>query len=221
MPDRQIFIRRATSADTQYLNHICLLTGDAGKSAEEKYTLKQLPGLLWADPYVNCPSATGFVLVDHRTGEEDEKVVGYILVAFDTVSFERELEEDWFPQWRVTYPNPYVPPDADSPSPTESDLRVLGWIHKPYKANAAELAFSPAHMHIDILPEYQGQGWGKKMVGKLVEFLREEKGLKAVWLGLDLRNENAKRFYGHLGFKAIQGAAEHMMGLNFSDWKDI
>jgi len=195
---------------------------------------------MWADPYVNLPSGTGFVLVDpslktssspsssppldthtSQTGitSEEGSIVGYILVAFDVPSFERELEESWFPQFRKKYPLSYEPPTDGSPIRKEGDIRVINGIHEPYHADAPSLALSPAHMHIDILPGYQGQGWGKNLIGTVVNFLKEEKGLDALWLGLDPRNENARRFYGYLGYKPIEGAPDHILGLRFEDWK--
>jgi len=240
MTHSQPFIRRATINDTPSLNRICFLTADAGNPGEDIYACHDLPGALWADPYVNLPSGTGFVLVDpslkspspppldtHTPKTEitsDEgTIVGYIVTAYDVPSFERELEESWFPQYRKKYPLSREPLADGSPIRKEGDIKIIDWIHdddhEPYHADAASLALSPADMHIDILPGYQGQGWGRTLIGTMVNFLKEEKGLDALWLALDPRNEKARRFYEHLGYKPIEGAPDRVLGLRFSDWR--
>jgi len=79
------------------------------------------------------------------------------------------------------------------------------------------IAFSPAHLHIDILPEYQRRGWGKKLIGRAAEYLRGEK-VDGVWVGIDPKNENAKKFYRKLGFEDIEAPGANM-GLRFNNWK--
>lgn len=58
----------------------------------------------------------------------------------------------------------------------------------------------PAHFHIDILPEYQGKGWGGAM---LAMWLQCVKGLGAegVHLGMVRGNAGARRFYERSGFR--------------------
>lgn len=62
------------------------------------------------------------------------------------------------------------------------------------------LASYPAHLHIDILPEYQGQGWGRKLVEAWCEIV---KGEGAVGAHLDMVKDNvgARKFYERLGFE--------------------
>jgi len=58
----------------------------------------------------------------------------------------------------------------------------------------------PAHLHIDILPECQRQGWGRKLMDVLVEELKG-RGAKGVHLGMAGDNVAAGRFYETLGFE--------------------
>ena len=58
------------------------------------------------------------------------------------------------------------------------------------------------------------------MIGQVVKYLREEKGLDGLWLGLDPRNSNARKFYHRIGFHEIPNAVEGVVGLRFEDWKD-
>jgi len=201
----------ALQADEPALSKICLLTSDAGKSGEALHDYPELPGLVWAVPYVKLPYTWGFVMERDDTKE----VVGYILGATDTRAFEKAAKETWWPSLRPKYP-------------AEGELKIVG---KPADERYAKLIsnmdpieqesvdFSPAHFHIDILEEYQKKGWGKKLIGRGVEYLRDEAGLDGVFLGMDMRNVDARRFYERLGFRRWSGAPEHSVGLKFSDWR--
>ena len=233
-----LFIRPARRSDSAALSRICLLTGDAGASAEHLHTFGELVGVMYAEPYVHLPSTAGFVLVKRPPPEgttdvckflvgqwDDEgEVAGYVLTAFDTVQFEKEMEEEWLPKYRDKYPLPVSSPDspvyASSPPPKDADIRYINVIHNPHRSHPAALAYSPAHMHINIMPEYQRQGYGRELIGQLVRWLQEEKGLERMWLGMDPRNVSAKKFYERLGFRAIGGAPEGIMGLEFQAWQD-
>ena len=58
------------------------------------------------------------------------------------------------------------------------------------------------------------------MIGRAVKYLREEEGLERLWLGMDPRNANAKKFYARLGFKEIPGTPVGTVGLQFEDWRE-
>ncbi|RPD67110.1 acyl-CoA N-acyltransferase [Lentinus tigrinus ALCF2SS1-7] len=207
-----VFIREARTADSPLLNRICLLTGDAGTSAEHLHTSGELIGLVYAEPYVHLPTGFGFVMVDPA---KDDAVVGYALSTYNTRAFEQAALDAWYPRVRAKYA---YPPDANEGA-TDADKRYINILHNPSRAPQAAVDFSPAHMHIDILPEYQRQGWGRRLIARVVVHLREERGLEKMWLGLDPRNDGAKRFYEALGFKELPGAPDGTMGLDFKDFR--
>ena len=60
----------------------------------------------------------------------------------------------------------------------------------------------PAHLHIDILDEYQGQGYGTKLIDTLLSRLREMK-VPGVVLMAGGENNGAIRFYSRIGFKML------------------
>ncbi len=51
----------------------------------------------------------------------------------------------------------------------------------------AEVDDYPAHLHIDLLPELQGQGFGRRLIDTLRGALAE-RGVAAVHLGMDAAN---------------------------------
>lgn len=57
----------------------------------------------------------------------------------------------------------------------------------------------PAHLHIDLLPEYQRKGLGRQLMDAFCETLRRA-GAKGVHLVMAVENENAL-FYERMGFE--------------------
>lgn len=235
-------IRRALPTDAPALTQICLLTGDAGASAVPLHSSahQDLLARVYALPYVHPALAAhtfGFVLVaqpinastepagdeaggDGEAEDAGEKVVGYVLCARDTRAFEAAAEDSYWPAVRSTRPSPPDPLPANSPL-TPADARMLRLIHATrsaaYIAHVGCIAFAPAHMHIDLLPEAQGRGFGRALVGRVVEQLESE-GARGVWVGMDPRNEKARRFYEKVGFRSIGGAPDSCMGLRVEEW---
>lgn len=54
-----------------------------------------------------------------------------------------------------------------------------------------------------VLPEYQGQGIGKILLQKILDFLKDS---KEIWLEVATYNENAIFFYQKFGFHIVPGA---------------
>lgn len=205
-----VYVRSVRPTDSPALNRICLLTGAAGQSAEHIHTFGELIGLVYAEPYAHLPAAFGFVMVDPAKPEADQ-VVGYVLGSYDTQTFEQHAADEWFPRVREKYA---YPPEANVGA-TDADRRYIGILHNPSRSPQAALEYSPAHLHIDILPEYQRRGWGRRLIARAITYLRAERGLSRLWLGLDTKNDGAKRFYERLGFTELPGAPAGTMGVEF------
>jgi ribosomal protein S18 acetylase RimI-like enzyme len=186
-----VVIRPANEGDEAGLSRVCLLTANAGKSAEDLHEFGELPGLVFSVPYVKLPTTWAFVLVDE---DKHGEVVGYIVGSVDTRGFEKYAEEHYWPALASKYP----PSRASRPD----DERYMKRFAEPERASDSNIQFSPAHLHINILPEYQRQGWGRKMVGTALSHLAEC-NVDGVWLGIDPRNKDAEVFYKRIGFKQI------------------
>ena len=170
-------IRPATANDRPSLSRICLLTGDAGKSAESQYHFTELLGLVYAEPYVVVSPWFGFVLVRSES-DGSEKILGYILGTPDTRRFESGIEKDWYPTIRLKYTISPYPAGA-----TDSDRSMIDRIHKPDTTPQEVIDVSKAHIHIDLLPQAQHQGWGTKLMSKAIGCLKEH-GCDSLFVGI-------------------------------------
>lgn len=73
-------------------------------------------------------------------------------------------------------------------------------------------------MHINVLPEAQRSGWGRRMIDTAIKHIKEHAGGNAVSLGIDPRNDKARQFYKHVGFKFEPAAQGENYILPFDDW---
>ena len=165
---------------------------------------------MYAVPYVKLPHTWGFVMERDDTKE----VVGYVLSATDTRAFEKAAGETWWPSLAPKYP-------------VEGEHKIAG---KPADENYAKLIsnrgqtkqecidFPPAHLHINILEDYQKQGWGRKLIERAVGHLKDDIELDGVFLGVDMKNTDTKRFYERLRFRQWSGAPVDRLGFKFADW---
>ncbi len=77
-------------------------------------------------------------------------------------------------------------------------------IHRPERTEVLLARQYPSHLHVALLPEVQGHGWGRT----LIEWVCEElslRGSDGVHLGVDEGNHRAIGFYRHLGFTEVHG----------------
>ncbi|CAE6378006.1 unnamed protein product [Rhizoctonia solani] len=210
--NNQLSIRIATLEDIKELSRICLLTANAGQSAESLHHYPELLQGLYIEPYLKLTSTFGFVLVD--TVDEGKGVVlGYLLATSDSRRHEAAAEQESYPPLRIKYPNNPYPSDA-----TERDQGVINRIHKPLIRPQALVDISPAHIHINLLPSAQRQGWGVKLIDQAVKALKAE-GQSALFVGIDSKNHNARAFYLKVGFKPFPFPDKEYLVLHFQDWK--
>lgn len=173
-------------SDLPGMYRLCLLTGAAGQDATPLYRDPDLLGHLYCGPYPAADPGLTFVVVDAQG------VAGYVVATADTAAFDAWCEREWWPTLRAQHP-----PVPDPRDGTEDHV-LVGRIHRPEPS--APPADAPAHLHIDLLPRLQGQGWGRRLIETLSDALRA-RGVPGVQLGVDGRNTRAVAFYEHVGFR--------------------
>lgn len=182
-------IRPYRADDLEALYAICLRTGAAGGDATALVEDPRLFGELYAAPYAVLEPEHAFVL-DDGTGA----AVGYVLGALDTDAFEARCEAHWWPALRERYPL--------EPGGTRLDDLLIHLMHHRSVHVRAVLDEHPSHLHIDLLPPVQGQGWGRRLLHTLFDALRAD-GSPGVHWGVSTSNERAIGFYRHLGCREV------------------
>jgi ribosomal protein S18 acetylase RimI-like enzyme len=184
-----LVIRPYKKSDLPKLYDICLKTGDSGKDATELYKDPMLVGHFYTAPYAVIQPELTFILAD------DDLPVGYILGTSDSQFFYNETEKEWFPQLRKKY---LLPDENDN----TLDARIIRLLHKGH-IQRPELLSYPAHLHIDILPEGQGKGMGRKLIETFCSRLIEM-NVRKLHLEVGKKNTNAIIFYEKTGFHIIK-----------------
>lgn len=180
-------IRPFESPDLERLYEICLRTGDAGGDATDLVADGRLLGEIWAAPYALLEPDLAFVLED-GVGE----VAGYVLGVLDAVEFESRCESSWWPVLRNRYP-------LDENGDRLDDLLIALIHNRPQPRHDLADAY-PSELHIDLLPEVQGLGHGRRMIDVVVGAMKDA-GSPGVHLGVSGDNVGAIGFYRALGFE--------------------
>lgn len=179
--------------DLDALYDICLRTGAAGGDATDLVEDPRLLGHLFAAPYAVLEPDHAFVL-DDGSG----RVIGYVLGARDVVEFEERAEAEWWPMLREQYPRG---------TREGLDSILVALLHDRWPPPDANLVQRyPSELHIDLLPEAQGAGWGRRMIDHLLASLRAA-GSPGVHLGTSAENARAIAFYGKMGFERRTSSA--------------
>ncbi len=141
-------IRPFRPGDEPALGEICVRTAAAGGDATGQLSDDDIWPAIFAWPYARRHPDTAFVVA-----AEDDRPAGYIVCAPDTDAFERWFADRWWPPYAERWP-----PRADRIG-AERDIlaHAAGRGRAPSRWQADGY---PAHLHIDLLPELQGQGWG-------------------------------------------------------------
>ncbi len=189
-----IKFRAAEQDDLDRFYAISLATGHLGTDASHLYDDPKMIGHIYSAPYLKLVPDLCFVAVD------DLGVAGFIVGAIDTHSFERLLEDRWWPALRAAYDEPNQDLSAD----WSADQRRSFMIHHPEQTPVELARTHPAHLHMNLLPRIQGQGIGPKLLKLWLDKAREL-GATAVHVGANSRNTGAIGFWKKRGFKILDG----------------
>jgi len=182
-------IRPFRPGDEPALSEICLRTADAGADATGVFEDDDIWAAVFVLPYVARHPELAFV-VESVGGTP----VGYIVGTPDTRAFEDWFATEWWPRFAQRWPKP------------ETEVtRQDGTLIYAYGRRAGAEPYGdehPAHLHIDLLPEAQGQGWGRRLIETFTAALRE-RGVTGLHLVASAENTGALAFYARLGFVPV------------------
>ena len=170
-------IRPMRPDDLKEVEYVCRMT--AGPGCQRDPVLGYRIARMFSTYYVRECYDTCFVLVD-----DSDKVVGYILCEPDYKRYNKIFRKVDVPEIKK----------LDKASGRNAWLFPI-----PYTFFGRQ---NRAHLHIDILDEYQNQGFGGKLMDALFTELKS-RNIKGVMLQADIHNEGAVRFYKRLGFKML------------------
>lgn len=182
-------IRLYAPEDLESLRKICLRTGANGGDAGPTCVHQDLLGDYFAVPYVVRDPSMCLILADKNGA------CGYILGTNDTRLFNTWFNSSWLPELRAKYQD--LPP-----SPNASD----GWLLARLDEEVATpdwVGEYPAHLHIDLLPQAQGGGWGRQLFESWTN-LAFSRGAAGIHLGVSKANTNAVGFYRKMGMSKIE-----------------
>ncbi|CAH0150399.1 GNAT family N-acetyltransferase [Microbacterium foliorum] len=182
-------IRPYRSSDRAALYDICTRTADAGADATGIFSDDALWGDLFAVPYAQRHPDLAWVVE-----ADDGRAIGYIVATDDTEAFATWFRDEWWPTLQTRYPR------AETPTTREERMVEHGYTQAPGRdPHSAEY---PAHLHIDLLPETQGQGLGRQLIQTLFDELTR-RGVRGLHLGMDPNNTGAAAFYERLGMTPL------------------
>ena len=182
-------IRPFRPGDEPALEEICVRTGDAGADATGIFDDDAIWGHIWVLPYAERHPDLAFVVED-----DEGRVAGYAVATDDTDAFEEWFGAEWWPRHARRWPRP----DRERTRQDGALLYAYGRGSKPEPHAAA----FPAHLHIDLLPHLQGQGWGRRLIDAVTVALRA-RGASGVHLVASAQNTGALAFYTRLGFAPL------------------
>ena len=158
----------------QQVQNVCI---SQSTSRYKDDNAKKATLVLYCDPYIDKEIC--LILKNDL-----DEVCGYILCAKDLKAY----EENAYPYYLTLKELDEVKAER---FPTSN--REMEHFYPEY----------PAHIHIDILEEYTGNGVGSKLMQALFEVLKEEK-VPGICVLVDTNNKRAVRFYEKMGFKAFE-----------------
>ena len=167
------YIRHAEDKDLKDIEYVCRMT--AGPESRRNEEIGRKIALTYSTYYARAEQATSFVLDDNG------KAVGYILCAPDYSEYAKDYRRHEVKKlWKISKQQSIT-------------AYFLPFGYLPYKKQY------PAHLHIDLLDEYQGKGYGTELMKALLEKLKSM-GVPGVMLIVDKNNTGAQRFYTRAGF---------------------
>ena len=181
-------LRPYQPADYDAVSRICTLTAERGGDATGRYVSDELMPDIFVRPYVVLEPELAFVV------DDDGEIGGYIVGVADTRRFVERFTAEWLPGFSQKYE--HIQPHTNR---NEMITHLGFW---PERMLIAEVDEYPAHLHVDLLPEFHGRGHGRQLIERLSSELRA-RGVPGLHLSMDAANTNARAFYDRIGFTEL------------------
>jgi ribosomal protein S18 acetylase RimI-like enzyme len=188
-PNEPPVIRPYQAGDRDAVYDVAVRTGAAGQDARGRFSTDDLIGDTYAGAYLCLEPEHAYVL-DNGT-----RAVGYIIGTANTAGFVAAYRKSWLPLMRQRYQPPPDPPATDE----EHKLEAM---FSPEFMLVDELAHYPAHLHINLLPDYQGSGFGRAMMDTFMASVAAA-GAASCYLAVRPANTAALGFYDRLGWQRL------------------
>ncbi len=169
-------IRKYQEKDKDRVREICILTaGEYFKKSRKR--LESVP-IIFNDYFTTYEKENIFVLVDDLGVIE-----GYIICSTDYNKFMEKYKDIYLKQ-----------------------VKKIGFLEtfvlKIYMKQLKKIKDKSIHLHIDIIEEYRGQGFGTKLIDTLKDHLKE-KGFSHLSICAVNRKSDGYKFYKKCGFFEI------------------
>jgi len=195
---REIGYRRYQKNDRKAVSSILYGTGFQGEdlAGTGRFNDRRLFALVHTECYVKYHREDAFVAYDKADG----RVVGYVLGARDTALHDRLFKRHMV--WRITLRS-FLVSWWKHP---ESFRQARMWSRLRDDMAAPYYTRYPAHLHIDILPEYQRMGIGESLMRIFEEHMASH-GVPGIHLITSNRNAKALSFYRKIGYVMLEESA--------------
>lgn len=187
-------IRQYRDGDWDAVYDVCLETGNAGQGVRGRYSTDDLVPDIFAGPYLTLEPQHAYVL------DNGDRAVGYVIGTASTAQFVTAYRATWLPRLRERYQPPSGPPV------TEEDRRLDAMFH-PERLLLPVLEAHPAHLHINLLADYRGSGYGRELISTFLASVAAA-GAASCFLQVRKANVNAQRFYQKTGWRPIDVPGE-------------
>ncbi|MBN1798358.1 MAG: GNAT family N-acetyltransferase [Spirochaetales bacterium] len=196
-----ILIRQAHLSDLVYVYKICLKTGFNGTDATELLSDEYIIGHFFAAPFIIFETDACFIV------EKDRLFLGYIVGTSFTGEYNKWLNTKWLPVLRKRYTLAMRPK-------SDFEKLLINLINND-SVLPDFLVKYPSQLHIDLMPEIQGIGFGRKLIHTFIMRMKEKKST-GVHFAVGAQNIKAIGFYKKIGFKEIKAIGDVIfMGMIF------
>lgn len=175
---KSMTVRPYQKKDFRYVQDICMATS---RYADEVTPINRATlCAMYCDYYLDNQADYCFVAVD-----DSDIPVGYILCAVDRDNYEEMMQEMYLPLARKISSSDYFHWNAE--------IKVTErYVRQGYTA----------HIHVNVLEDYQRQGLGTQLV-ETVENKLHDMYVEGIYLITGQKNDVARAFYEKIGYEDI------------------